>query len=91
MAKKKKNVVRIWKPMAGGFFSIISGSVAIGWGSETMVGIVAAQYPGFLDSGLLQPVLIGYWCGGYSRWRLCAAEESLGYGAGWVPSWLFPV
>ena len=45
--------------MAGGFFSIISGSVAIGWGSETMSGIVAAQYPGFLDSGLLRPGLIG--------------------------------
>ena len=59
MAKKKKNVVRTWKPMAVGFFSVISGSVAIGRGSETMLGIVAAQYPGFLDSGLLRPVLIG--------------------------------
>jgi hypothetical protein len=59
MARKKKNMVRTWKPMAVGFFSIISGSVAIGRGSETMVGIVAAQYPGFLDSGLLRPVLIG--------------------------------
>jgi hypothetical protein len=41
MAKKKRNVVRIWKPMAGSFFSIVSGSVTIGRGSETMLGILA--------------------------------------------------
>ncbi len=42
MEKKKKNVVRIWTPMAGGgFFSIVSGSVAIGRGSETVLGILA--------------------------------------------------
>jgi len=45
--------------MAAGFFSVISGAVAIGRGSETMMSVVATQYPGLLGSGQLQPVLIG--------------------------------
>ena len=52
---KKKYTVKTWKPGAAGIFSIIAGSVALGRGSETFIGMLAPQLSGYsqLSSALI--------------------------------------
>lgn len=58
MAKKKKQQqLKTWKPMAAGFFTVISASIAFGRSGDTMLAMVAPQL-GLLDATQLKAVLI---------------------------------
>ena len=56
---KKKYTVKTWKPGAAGIFSIIAGSVALGRGSETFIGMLAPQLSGYIGYSQLSSALIG--------------------------------